>query len=348
MAEARSRGTPGLKQGVGICLGVIIPCRNEARVIARRLESLKLNGLPEGLVRAQLVVVDDGSSDETKKIASEVCQGMVGWSAEVISNTDRKGKNGAVRTGLDHFGSQVDVVVLTDADVITNANALAALAAAFHGEPELGMATGVQRLHEALPAAAGELSGEAAMGLYDSWTRSVRRFESRKGRLFSVHGQLLAWRADLGLTPGDLAADDLDLMLQLRSKHPKRTVRMVEGAVFHEERSPARSDQDLRRARAFLQALPKMRASGLGAQAWFYGRVPALAPVISVASFSGVALSVGLIGGVRMLSILLALSALGVLHPAMRRLLSLLVVIERARRAERAESMSASWETARA
>ena len=123
---------------------------------------------------------------------------------------------------------------------------------------------------------------------------------------------------------------------------------MIEGAVFHEERSPARSDQDLRRARAFLQALPKMRASGLGAQAWFYGRVPALAPVISAVSFSGVALSVGLVGGVGMLSIFVALSALGILHPAMRRLLSLLVVIERARRAERAERMSASWETARA
>ena len=43
----------------------------------------------------------------------------------------------------------------------------------------------------------------------------MRAFESRFGKLFSVHGQLMAWRSCLGIlpTPG-YAADDLDLMLQ--------------------------------------------------------------------------------------------------------------------------------------
>jgi glycosyltransferase involved in cell wall biosynthesis len=336
-----------LKGADGIRIGVIVPCRNEARVIARRLANLNLSRLPDGVARPHLVVVDDGSSDETRALALAGCEEMSGWSTEVIANLHAKGKNGAVRTGLDHLGSLVDVVVLTDADVITNAEALSAIAAAFCAEPELGMATGVQRLHGSLPVDPRDLDGEDAMGLYDHWTRSVRRYESRKGRLFSVHGQLLAWRADQGLTPRALAADDLELMLELRRSHPERTVRMIEGAVFHEERSPDRADQDLRRARAYLQALPMMKASGLGSQAWFYSRVPALAPVIAVLVLSIAALSVGVVGGAVMLSLFVAALALMTLHPATKRLLGLLLVIERARRAERAESLSTSWETAR-
>jgi glycosyltransferase involved in cell wall biosynthesis len=332
----------------GLRIGVIVPCRNEARVIARRLANLRLSRLPEGIARPHLVVVDDGSSDETRALALSGCEGMSGWSAEVIANVHAQGKNGAVRTGLDHLGAMVDVVVLTDADVITNVDALSAIAAAFMGEAALGLATGVQRLHESLPVEPRELDGGDAMGLYDSWTRRVRRYESRRGRLFSVHGQLLAWRVELGLSPGTLAADDLELMLELRRSHPERSVRMIEGAVFHEERSPARADQDLRRARAYLQALPMMRASGLGAQAWFYSRVPVLAPLITGSVLSIAALSVGVVGGAVMLSLFIAALALMMIHPATRRLFGLLIVIERARRAERAESLSASWETARA
>ena len=53
----------------------------------------------------------------------------------------------------------------------------------------------------------------------------------------------------------------------------------------------------------------------------------------------------------RPLSSFFALSALFCLlmaHPGVRRLVSLLWVIERARRAERSEPMGVSWETARA
>ncbi len=137
-------------------------------------------------------------------------------------------------------------------------------------------------------------------------------------------------------------------MLELRRRHPSCAVRLVEGARFHEERSPARSDQDLRRARAYLQALPLIGASGLGLQGWFYRRVPTLAPAL-------VALLLVLAGvfawawwGAGGLLGLAAVIALFLGHPAARRVVSLLLVIERARRAERAGSVGVSWETARA
>jgi len=335
-----------------ITLGVLVPCRNEARVIRRRLANLENSRWPGDASEHRILVVDDGSSDETARVAREsLCASRPeaeGVSWEVLPNHHTQGKNGAIRTGLERLGDEVDVVVLTDADVVMDAGALVAIAEAFEREPELGMASGVQSLHDSLPADGHAPTRESAMGLYDVWTRSVRRRESRGGRLFSVHGQLLAWRPELGLTPGALVADDLELMLELRRRHPSRTVRLVEGARFHEERSPERSDQDLRRARAYLQALPLMDAPGLGLQGWFYRRVPPLAPALAAVSlvFAGVCAwgswgTGGLLGLTVVIGLLLG-------HPAARRIASLLLVIERARRAERAGSVEVSWETARA
>jgi len=339
-----------MTRAVGVRLGVIVPCRNEAAVITRRLKNLG----QASWTRANhtLLVVDDGSSDETVALAEEALASEFGGServsCEVISNSYSQGKNGAICSGVERLEGEADVIVLTDADVLTGPDALVELAAAFEREPELGMATGVQRLHSALPTDSEELSGESGMGLYDTWTRAVRRQESRRGRLFSVHGQLLAWRAELGLTPGAWVADDLALMLQLRRDHPSRTVRMIEGADFHEERSPERGDQDLRRARAYLQATPLMDAPELGLQGWLYRRVPPIAPALAaLILIAGALCALAWWGALALLPLAAIICALS-LHPTSRRLAVLLYVIERARRAERAESVSSSWETARA
>ena len=334
----------------GITLGVLVPCRNEERVIGRRLANLLASVWPEAATAHRLLVVDDGSRDQTARAAREATEASISSAVtcEVIENVHAPGKNGAIRTGLERFGDEVDVVVLTDADVTTDLGALVAIAAAFEDEPQLGMASGVQSLHSSLPRDGGVPVEETAMGLYDSLTRAVRRMESEGGRLFSVHGQLLAWRLELGLSPGTLVADDLELMLELRRRHPSYKVRMVEGARFHEERSCDRGAQDLRRARAYLQAAPLMGAPALGVQGWLYRRVPPVAPALSLLAFSSACAGVWFGWGLFGLSCLLALACLLSLHPALRRVLSLLWVIERARRAERVESLEITWETARA
>ena len=333
-----------------LTLGVLVPCRNEGHVIGRRLANLLASVWPNADGSHRLLVVDDGSEDETGRIAREVFEASTAptVSCEVLENVHAPGKNGAIRTGLERLAQEVDVVVLTDADVVTDLNALAAIQAAFQDEPQLGMASGVQSLYSSLPADGGVPSEESAMGLYDRWTRAVRRMESKSGRLFSVHGQLLAWRLELGLSPGSLVADDLELMLELRRRHPSRKVRLVEGARFHEERSCDRGAQDLRRARAYLQAAPLMRAPALGMQGWFYRWIPPVAPALSLFTLSS-AVAVAWAGwGLYGLCGLASLVCLLSVHPAVRRVLSLLLVIERARRAEHAGSLGITWETARA
>ena len=160
----------------GLTLGVLVPCRNEEHVIARRLTNLLASSWPEADSTHRLLVVDDGSQDETASVAQEVFAATLSGevSCEVLVNKHAPGKNGAIRTGLEQLVGEVDVVVLTDADVVTDPSALIALQAAFEEEAELGMASGVQSLHASLPEGGGVPTQESAMGLYDSWTRALR------------------------------------------------------------------------------------------------------------------------------------------------------------------------------
>ncbi|MBK7641573.1 MAG: glycosyltransferase [Planctomycetes bacterium] len=251
-------------------LGVLIPCRNEAAVIERKLANL---AHCEGAAAARVVVVDDGSEDDTAERA-RAAGARLALELRVVPNRERPGKPGALRSGLAELAG-CELLVLTDADVELDVRALTELERAFEREPALAMACGAQHF----------TNGSTR---YDRWTARVRRLESRFGALFSVHGQLLAWRTGLGLVPTlGMAADDLDLMLQARRKG---RVRLVASARFLEEKcAPGvlADEQALRRARAYVQLVRARHAplSGLlGSLQWlFYRRVPLLVPALPFA-----------------------------------------------------------------
>ncbi len=360
-------------------LGVVVPCRNEAAVIERRLANLAASrwpALPVGAVH-EVVVVDDGSDDGTADVARAACErlfaadgvgqrdalGGTAVRARVVPNDGRPGKAGAIAAGLAVLGGDVGLVVLSDADVVAEPGALVALADAFAREPRLGMACGAQRFVRAL-ASDGSCAGPDgappvdAGERYDRWTARVRALESRCGRLFSVHGQLLAWRTDLGLapTPG-VAADDLDLMLQARAAG--RTIRRVSAARFLEIKTPAGPHaraQALRRARAYVQAIARPGV-GLGpgpldrAQWLFYRHVPLAAPwlaPLAAAALAALALATAarLAGGLG-LALASALVLAAAFAPAGREAARLARVIAQAVREERAAPLGDRWEMER-
>lgn len=335
-------------------LGVLVPCRNESRVIARRIANLARATWPDG--RHRLIIVDDGSDDGTAEVAQQALAAHAAHlpNARCVPNRRRPGKAGAIATALDELEGDVDIVLLTDADVVQDEGALRTFVEAFERDPRLGMACGAQRfVRELLPSGAApplcDGSGPAAAP-WDRWTAVVRRCESRRGRLFSVHGQLLAWRAALNLRPRpELAADDLDLSLALRRARPDLRTKLLQGAVFFETKPATNADADgqaLRRARAYVQALGASQADR-GLQAWCYRKLPLLAPRL-------LALAVGLaliVTGLRFgfVGSLVCGALIGgvALTPAGRQIVRLSVVIERARRAERRESLSTRWEMQR-
>lgn len=343
-------------------LGVLIPCRNEALVIERKLLNIALGRFPAARQSHRIVVVDDGSDDGTAERARACADALAaaGLELSVIANAVRPGKPGAIRQGLAELGGDFDLVVLTDADVVVDPPAWNELAQAFADDPRLALACGAQRFVRDL-AADGTCRGADGTALadassaYDRWTARVRALESRSGRLFSVHGQLLAWRAQLGLAPSlGLAADDLDLMLQVRSRECEpRHVRCIASGRFYEVKTPAgraAADQALRRARAYFQVL-RSSATPTGfvdrSQWSFYRWVPEFAPelaMVAVLSLCGVAWSAwGGSGAV----VAAALLGLCLFTPPGRRWRALMRVIRAARTLESRVSLPDRWEMVR-
>ena len=233
-------------RGPGPVLGVLVPCRNEGAVIARRLANLARQEWPAARAPHRVLVVDDGSEDgtgERARAALDAAPFPPQVRAEVVANARRPGKGGAIETGLELLGEHVDLVVLTDADVVCDARALLALAEAFARDPRLVLACGAQRFVAELPGSGEARGADGSLPpdvgtAYDRISAWVRRRESARGRLFSVHGQLLAWRAELRLAPRRaLAADDLELMLAARERAPAGRIELVPSALFLEQRT---------------------------------------------------------------------------------------------------------------
>ncbi len=343
-------------------LGVIIPCRNEGLVIERKLRNVALGRFPASARPHRIVVVDDGSEDDTVPCARSLVNRMseAGLELAIVSNGVRPGKPGAIRQGLEELGGDVDLVVLTDADVVVEPDSWSAIARAFESDGELAMACGAQTFVRDLKSdgTCRGVDGGAAIdssSAYDRWTARVRALESRFGRLFSVHGQLLAWRASLGLVPQfGIAADDLDLMFQVRSRSEEpRRVRIVQGARFFEMKAPTSAsafDQALRRARAYFQALRASRgAGGLvdRAQWTMYRWMPEIAPVLSfVVPLLVCAAAWWAFGAVTALA-LLALCAAVALTPAAKHARALMRVIRAARALEKDAPLPERWEMVR-
>jgi cellulose synthase/poly-beta-1,6-N-acetylglucosamine synthase-like glycosyltransferase len=94
-------------------LEVLIPARNEARRLPRTLERT-IQYLENQSYSASVVVIDNGSFDDTTDIASAARSHRVPVS---VIGCAQPGKGAAVRLGL--LGSQADYVGYMDADLAT-------------------------------------------------------------------------------------------------------------------------------------------------------------------------------------------------------------------------------------
>lgn len=91
-------------------LSVLMPVYNEERTIANGIDRVLEAPLPDGL-EIEIVVVDDGSQDETRHILQNVNHSQV----SIIYHEKNKGKGAAVRNALQHANG--DFVIIQDADL---------------------------------------------------------------------------------------------------------------------------------------------------------------------------------------------------------------------------------------
>jgi len=97
-------------------LSIVIPAYNEAIRLGRTLPSV-VDYLRENSPEAELIVVDDGSTDNTADLARQTLENSGTVRTSVISYRSNMGKGRAVRLGL--LAARGDVTLFSDADLST-------------------------------------------------------------------------------------------------------------------------------------------------------------------------------------------------------------------------------------
>ena len=89
-------------------LSIVIPCFNEAATVRPLVAAV----LASEILRTEIIVVDDGSTDGTAALLKREIEPLV---AKVIYHPVNRGKGAALRTGL--AAATGDIVVVQDADL---------------------------------------------------------------------------------------------------------------------------------------------------------------------------------------------------------------------------------------
>ncbi|MBV6497583.1 MAG: glycosyltransferase family 2 protein [Acidobacteria bacterium ACB1] len=97
-------------------LSIVIPAFNESERIAPGLAKI-LTYIRERKIDGELIVVDDGSSDDTAEVARNVASEYSDIETNVIRYEQNRGKGYAVKTGL--LAARADIALFSDADLST-------------------------------------------------------------------------------------------------------------------------------------------------------------------------------------------------------------------------------------
>jgi dolichyl-phosphate beta-glucosyltransferase len=122
-------------------LSVVIPAYDEERRLGESLDKIDAY-LRAGSIAAEILVVDDGSTDGTVRLAADFLRGRSGG---VLINDENRGKGYSVRRGV--LAAEGRWVLLTDADLSAPIEEHATLAAAVR-DHDLDVAIGSRGIDE--------------------------------------------------------------------------------------------------------------------------------------------------------------------------------------------------------
>ncbi len=170
-------------------VSVIIAARNEAITIKNRILNLLDQQYPTN--KLQIVVISDGSTDETYTTIIEMKSKLAGEQAQIICHaySPSQGKPTALNLGVDL--STGDILIFADARQLFSSDAVSQLVSNF-SDPAVGGVSG-----ELIFFNDGKSEIEAQMGAYWHYEKTVRKLESLSGSVVGATGAIYAIRREL-------------------------------------------------------------------------------------------------------------------------------------------------------
>ena len=203
----RSKRRQRLHAGVSYkpFVSVIVPAYNEEMVIEATIRSL----LASDYDNYEIIVVDDGSRDNTSKVVKD---NFAGVERVRLFTEANGGKAEALNTGLAH--AKGDVIIALDADTLFVPQTIGALAHRFY-DPSMGAIAGNAKVGNRINI----VTRWQALEYITSQNMDRRAFASLNC-ITVVPGAVGAWRRDLlekaGGFSSDTLAEDQDLTLRIR------------------------------------------------------------------------------------------------------------------------------------
>lgn len=233
----------------GYCpsLTVLIPAYNEEKVLARTIESVLESSYPD----KEIIVIDDGSKDQTHRIA----QGFNNRGVVVIHRP-----NGGKATALNHglLFARGEIIVIVDADSQICKNTLAELVKPFRDPDVAAVAGNIKVLNrKSLLTKCQALEYIASINIY-------RRAMDVFGSVTVVPGALGAYRREVLIGSGVYDPDTLveDFDVTIKALKSGKIIQASTTAISYTEAPQTVKDlykQRLRWYRGNFQALWKHR-----------------------------------------------------------------------------------------
>jgi cellulose synthase/poly-beta-1,6-N-acetylglucosamine synthase-like glycosyltransferase len=190
-------------------VSIVVPVHNGARFLRQKLESLLHLDYPADVL--EILVVSDGSTDETNNIAREYShQGVQ------LLSVPRLGKAAALNAAVQHVRGEI--LVLTDVRQTLAPDSIKWLIAPF-ADPSVGVVSGELILRE------GTTRDEADIGLYWKYESWIRRNLSWLDSTMGATGPFYAIRRKLFQPiPEDILLDDVYLPMKIFFAHYRLVV----------------------------------------------------------------------------------------------------------------------------
>ena len=217
LLTAARRRSPDAREWTPRTVTVLLAVHDGEAWIARKIESLLALDYPRSLLR--ILVLDDGSTDATRRIVTQVTDPRV----ELVP-LPRGGKAKALNAGLARADS--DILLFTDVRQPLHPQSLRRLVERF-ADPRIGVVTGELVIETADRE-------EESVGLYWRYEKWIRRHQSQLGSMTGATGCVYAMRRELAVAlPPDMLVDDMYLPLSAVLRGSRIVVEAAATAYDH-------------------------------------------------------------------------------------------------------------------